>query len=159
MKAANQLVKMVEALLAILLGFMVLLTFVDVIGRHVFNQPVYGANDITEHLMALIVFAGLPLVTRARGHLAVDLFDYFIMDPRLKPWHITVDFLITCILGLIAYQYVEASEEAWVIIEVSPALEIPRGIAYAYIAVMCGLAAILSALNMAKPWHHFVTEA
>jgi TRAP-type C4-dicarboxylate transport system permease small subunit len=81
------------------------------------------------------------------------------MDPRLKPWHITVDFLITCILGLIAYQYVEASEEAWVIIEVSPALEIPRGIAYAYIAVMCGLAAILSALNMAKPWQHFVTEA
>jgi TRAP-type C4-dicarboxylate transport system permease small subunit len=83
MKTATQIVRMVEALLATLLGFMVLLTFVDVIGRHVFNQPVYGANDITEHLMALIVFAGLPLVTRARGHLAVDLFDYHIMSQAM----------------------------------------------------------------------------
>jgi TRAP-type C4-dicarboxylate transport system permease small subunit len=159
MKTANQIVRMVEALLATLLGFMVLLTFVDVIGRHVFNQPVYGANDITEHLMALIVFAGLPLVTRVRGHLAVDLFDYHIMSPRFRSWHVTVDLLITCILGLIAYQYVEASEEAWTIIEVSPALEIPRGIAYAYIAAMSGLAAVLSAINMVIPWQPGSVEA
>ncbi|MFN3496208.1 MAG: hypothetical protein ACK40L_17045, partial [Hydrogenophaga sp.] len=42
--------------LVVMLSVMVALTFTDVVGRRLFNTPVFGANDITEHLMALIVF-------------------------------------------------------------------------------------------------------
>lgn len=158
MKIAARLITLVEGLLAALLGVMVLLTFADVIGRHLLNHPIYGANDITEHLMALIVFAGLPLVTRARGHLSVDLFDQIILSPRFRIWHQAVDLLMAVILGLIASQYLEASKEAWMILEVSPALEIPRGLAYAYIAVMSALAAVLSAANLLEPWPALIEE-
>ena len=50
----------VETLMTFFLLAMVALTFADVIGRRLIGKPIYGANDITEHLMALVVFAGLP---------------------------------------------------------------------------------------------------
>lgn len=55
---------------------MVALTFADVIGRRLLGTPVFGAHDLTEHLMGLLVFAGLPLVMLAAMQLlglAVDL--------------------------------------------------------------------------------------
>ncbi|MGR3590949.1 MAG: hypothetical protein ACU0BO_03120 [Limimaricola soesokkakensis] len=47
----------IETLIALLLAAMVALTFADAIGRCLFGAPIYGAHDITEHLMALVVFA------------------------------------------------------------------------------------------------------
>ncbi|MDP1893754.1 MAG: TRAP transporter small permease, partial [Hydrogenophaga sp.] len=65
----------VSLLLVLMLSAMVALTFTDVVGRRLFNTPVFGANDLTEHLMAVIIFAGLPLLTAQRGHLSIDLLD------------------------------------------------------------------------------------
>lgn len=59
--------RLVEALLILTLSGMVLLTFIDVIGRRLFGAPLYGAHDATEHLMAIMVFCGLPLLTAARA--------------------------------------------------------------------------------------------
>ena len=55
--------QLVESLLILTLLGMVLLTFADVIGRRLFGTPVFGAHDATEHLMAIMVFCGLPLLT------------------------------------------------------------------------------------------------
>jgi hypothetical protein len=46
-----------------LLFFMMALTFVDVVGRYLFNTPVYGGFEMTEVALATLIFAGLPLVT------------------------------------------------------------------------------------------------
>jgi TRAP-type C4-dicarboxylate transport system permease small subunit len=70
--------------LVVLLSAMVALTFTDVLGRRLFNTPVFGANDITEHLMALIIFSGLPLLTARRGHFSIDLFDHWLLRPKWR---------------------------------------------------------------------------
>ena len=70
--------RVVETVMALFLLAMVALTFADVIGRRLIGKPIYGANDITEHLMALVVFAGLPLVTAAGAHLTIDLLDKLV---------------------------------------------------------------------------------
>ena len=70
----------VESLLFIVLFAMVALTFCDVVGRRIFGKPIFGAHDLTEHLMAIMVFCGLPLVTAAAGHLSVDLLDRLIFS-------------------------------------------------------------------------------
>lgn len=75
--------RVVETVMAAFLLSMVALTFADVIGRRVIGQPIYGANDITEHLMALVVFSGLPLVTAAGAHLTIDLMDKVISKPSM----------------------------------------------------------------------------
>lgn len=139
----------VSLLLVVMLSAMVALTFVDVIGRRIFNTPVFGANDITEHLMALIIFSGLPLLTAKRGHLSIDLFDAWLLQPKWRLWHKAVDVLIAAVLGLIAWEYFIAIDEARQINEVSSALTIPRSWMYTYITCTTAIAALLAFLVQA----------
>ncbi|NBR34661.1 MAG: TRAP transporter small permease subunit, partial [Rhodobacteraceae bacterium] len=76
--SAKHILWLIETVVAIIVIGMVALTFADVIGRRLFGAPIYGANDLTEHMMALIVFAGLPIVTANGLHLTVDLFGKFL---------------------------------------------------------------------------------
>ena len=149
--------KTVGLMLVVLLSAMVALTFVDVLGRRLLNMPVFGANDITEHLMAVIIFSGLPLLTARRGHLSIDLLDHWLLRPQWRMWHKAVDVLIAAVLGLIAWEYFVAIAEARQINEVSPALNIPRHWMYAYIATTTALAAVL-ALFAAAPQAEHSTE-
>lgn len=142
----NGIQRGVSGLLVLMLSAMVALTFVDVLGRRLFNTPVFGANDITEHLMAIIIFTGLPLLTARRGHLSIDLLDHWLLRPAWRPWHKVVDVLIATVLALIAWEYVAAVGEAQQIADVSPALNIPRHWMYGYIAVTTSLAAVLALL-------------
>jgi len=147
----------VSVALVATLSAMVVLTFVDVLGRRLFNTPVFGANDITEHLMAIIVFAGLPLLTARRGHLSIDLLDAWLLRPAFRWWHKAVDVLIAAVLGLTAFEYYVAIGEAYAINEVSQALNIPRAWMYAFITVTTGLAAI-AALLVDPPKHELHTQ-
>ena len=149
--------KTVGLMLVVLLSAMVALTFVDVLGRRLLNMPVFGANDITEHLMAVIIFSGLPLLTARRGHLSIDLLDHWLLRPQWRMWHKAVDVLIAAVLGLIAWEYFVAIAEARQINEVSPALNIPRHWMYTYIATTTALAAVL-ALFAAAPQAEHSTE-
>jgi len=136
----------IETLLILSLLSMVLLTFADVIGRRFFNLPIYGAHDITEHMMALIVFCGLPLLTSARGHLAVDLFDRFLMTDAMRWWRGLISVLISLTLLLISYQFALATLEASEIQEVSQELLIPRSYMYALMSLSCLISALASVL-------------
>jgi TRAP-type transport system small permease protein len=139
----------VSLLMVLMLSVMVALTLTDVVGRRLFNTPVFGGNDITEHLMAIIIFAGLPLLTARRGHLSIDLFDHWLLKPKWRLWHKAVDLLIAAVLGLIAWEYFLAIEEAHSINEVSPALNIPRAWMYTFISATTALSALLALLAAA----------
>jgi len=154
----KRLQQVVEILLMTFLSGMVLLTFTDVIGRRLINTPVFGAHDITEHLMAVIVFSGLPLLTANRAHLSIDLFDRWLLQPQWRIWHYLVNGLIAAVLALIAYEFAVSIEEANDMREVSQALGIPRAWMYAYLAITSGLAA-LAALTAGLPTHHEGNEA
>jgi len=154
----KRLQQLVEILLMTFLSGMVLLTFTDVIGRRLFNTPVFGAHDITEHLMAVIVFSGLPLLTANRAHLSIDLFDRWLLLPQWRIWHYLVNGLIAAVLALIAYEFAVSVQEAQDMREVSQALGIPRAWMYAYLAITSGLAA-LAALTAGLPTHHEGNEA
>jgi TRAP-type C4-dicarboxylate transport system permease small subunit len=67
---------------AILFGMMTL-TFVDVILRYVFNRPLRGGFEVTELLLLVLIFAGLPLVTHANEHVTMDLIDRWL-TPRAR---------------------------------------------------------------------------
>ncbi|MCK6407822.1 TRAP transporter small permease [Thauera sp.] len=147
----SRLRKGVESLLIVTLTGMVLLTFIDVIGRRLFGTPVYGAHDATEHLMAIMVFCGLPLLTAARGHLTVDLFDKVLLRPGMGWWHRLISALMTAVLLLIAYEFLNAAIEAGEIREVSQSLSIPRGGIYAFIAFTSLLSALAALIGCFVP--------
>ena len=71
--------RLVEALLgvaaSVILLIMMGLTFVDVAARYVFNRPLAGAFEVTELLLLVLIFAGLPLVSHADEHVTMDFID------------------------------------------------------------------------------------
>lgn len=136
----------IETLMAIFLLGMVALTFLDVVGRRLIGKPIYGANDITEHLMALVVFAGLPLVTAAGAHLTVDLLDKLVSRPWMAPWRAFIAVLTAVVFGLIAWLFVKHGLNASKILEVSQALRIPRAPLYFFMAFSTGLSALSAAV-------------
>src|SRR3546814_19854622 len=48
-------------------------TFVDVVGRYVFNSPLPGALELTEIMMESLIFTILPVVSARSDHITVDL--------------------------------------------------------------------------------------
>lgn len=138
----------VETVMAMFLLAMVALTFADVIGRRLFGKPIYGSNDITEHLMALVVFAGLPLVTAAAAHLTIDILDKLVSKPWMAWWRVLTSALVVGVLVLIAWLFVVHGLNASRISEVSQALRVPRGPLYFLMAFSCALSA-LAALAIA----------
>ena len=65
---------------AILLTMM-LLTFVDVVARYLFNFPLRGGFEVTELMLLVLIFAGLPLVSHADEHVTMDFIDR-MLPPR-----------------------------------------------------------------------------
>jgi TRAP-type C4-dicarboxylate transport system permease small subunit len=65
---------------AILLAMM-FLTVVDVVARYVFSRPVRGAFEITELMLLVLIFAGLPLVSFSDEHAVMDFVDR-LLGPR-----------------------------------------------------------------------------
>ncbi len=62
---------------AVILFVLMLLTTVDVIGRKL-DFPIRGGVEMAEILLAMIIFAGLPLVTEARQHIVIDTLEGFM---------------------------------------------------------------------------------
>ncbi|MDO8881792.1 TRAP transporter small permease [Pseudotabrizicola sp.] len=137
-----------EALMALFLLAMVALTFADVVGRRLGGKPIFGANDITEHLMALVVFVGLPLVTVAGAHLTIDILDKLVKRPGMAFWRAVISVIVVGVLALIAWLFFKHGLNASRISEVSQALRVPRAPLYFFMAFSCALSA-LAALGIA----------
>lgn len=75
---------------------MMVLTFVDVVGRYVFSAPLAGAKELTELLMGLLVFAAAPIVTADRGHITTALFET-ILPLRARLWRNAVIALVVAV--------------------------------------------------------------
>lgn len=68
---------------AAILFCMMTLTFVDVVARYVFNRPIRGGFEITELMLLVLIFAGLPLVSHADEHVTIDFIDRLLV-PRAR---------------------------------------------------------------------------
>jgi TRAP-type C4-dicarboxylate transport system permease small subunit len=85
---------------AAVLFAMMLLTCTDVVCRYFLNQPVAGGFEITEMLLAALIFSGLPLVTLRNEHVTVDVFDSITPD-----WVYRIQHVVACLIGLLSTGY------------------------------------------------------
>ena len=88
---------------ATVLFLMMMITAVDVIGRYVFNKPLAGGFEITEMLLAALIYCGLPLVSQRREHIVIDTFDP-LMSARVKrALDVVAEIVCSVTLGGIGY--------------------------------------------------------
>ena len=67
--------KLCGLLCAAALFAIMVLTFFDVGGRKLFSQSIPGSLELTELLMVIVIFAGLPLVSERGEHVIFDSLD------------------------------------------------------------------------------------
>jgi TRAP-type C4-dicarboxylate transport system permease small subunit len=63
---------------ACLLLLLMSITVVDVALRYLFAAPLRGAFELTELALLILIFAGLPLVSRANEHVTIDFIDHIL---------------------------------------------------------------------------------
>lgn len=54
---------------------MMLLTSADVVLRYAFDAPLQGAFELVELMLVVLIFSGLPLVSRNDKHVTADFID------------------------------------------------------------------------------------
>ena len=82
-----------------LLFTMMTLTFVDVVMRYFFNSPIKGGFEVTEMMMAVLIFAGLPLVSRKNEHVTIDAFDGFFPAAVRRGLHVVIHLVCAATLA------------------------------------------------------------
>ncbi|MGH8682569.1 MAG: TRAP transporter small permease [Burkholderiales bacterium] len=140
---------------AIVLFCLMLLTCVDVFGRYFLNRPVWGGFELTEMLLAVLIFAGLPLVTLRDDHVTVDL-----LDPITPAWLFRIQHVIACAIGFVCTAYV--AWRLWVRAEnlaqageTTAVLGIQQAwLTYAMSLLMASTAVALLALVFRRPRRH-----
>ncbi len=88
---------------AVVLFLMMMVTAVDVIGRYLFNMPLAGGFELTEMMLAALIFCGLPLVSKRREHIVIDTFDPFMSRQVKQFFNVLAD--VVCFLTLSGIGY------------------------------------------------------
>jgi len=91
---------------SILLSCLMLVTFVDVVARYLFNRPIRGAFEVTELLLLVLIFAGLPLVSHADEHVTMDFIDRMLPAPAVPVLVRAVHAVVAAVFFFLAWQVI-----------------------------------------------------
>jgi TRAP-type C4-dicarboxylate transport system permease small subunit len=101
------------------------LTFVDVVLRYIFTSPIFGARDLLETGMVLVISLAFPFTWRIGGHIVVDL----VPDYGIAAFTITRDLFVRLagifIFALLAWRSLIRSDDAVLFNEATNMIEIP----------------------------------
>ena len=82
---------------------MMALTFADVVARYLFNRPLSGAFELTELLLLVLIFAGLPLVSYADEHVTMDFVDRLVSEGGRRRLESGVHVINAAVMTLLAW--------------------------------------------------------
>jgi TRAP-type C4-dicarboxylate transport system permease small subunit len=122
------------------------LTFVDVLGRKLF-VAVPGALEMSEMLMVIVLFAGLPLVAWHAEHVCFELVDQLYRG-RAAAWsRMFMDGFCAVVFGALALACWGFAGRTMDDGELTVYLRWPIGWLVYLIAAMVGIAALMHALR------------
>ena len=130
------------------------LTLFDVGGRKLISTSVPGSLELTEMLMVLVVFAGLPLVSLRGEHVVFDS-----LDPLLERWvrraqGFVVELLCAAALAGVAWLMWVKAGNMVDYGDTSAQLKIPQGPFVYVMSVLCGVTALVHLLLIFAPTSH-----
>ena len=111
--ALARLVGFLEILAGLVIAVMMVLTFVDVIGRYAFNEPIFGASELISALLALAIFAGLGVANARDDHIVVELLDQRIRRLSPKLYDLIIQLFSVGVMALVAYVLLDMAIEVW----------------------------------------------
>lgn len=124
---------------AVLLFVLMAVTFVDVLGRNVINKPLTGASELTEVLLALIIFLMLPQVALRQQHIVIDLIDGVAGRIGRAVLDIFAALISAAMFGLIAMQLWVLGDKSAGYADATPSLGIPLAPVFYVLAVLAAI--------------------
>jgi TRAP-type transport system small permease protein len=144
----------VEALLGVaastILLAMMLLTTVDVVARYVFNRPLRGAFEITELLLLVLIFAGLPLVSFTNEHAVMDFIDRLLGRRTLRGLERGVELAGAALMFFLAWLVWGKADRIWAYRDATDVLRIVYGPFVYFMAAALALAGVIHLYKMVE---------
>jgi len=130
------------------------LTLVDVLGRKLASASVPGSLEVTELLLVVVIFAGLPLVSLQGEHVVFDS-----IDPVLPPWlrrvqQAVVDLLCAGALAGIAWLMWVKGGQLGEYGETTAQLKMGLAPFVHGMSLLCGVTALVHLLLIVQPVAH-----
>jgi TRAP-type C4-dicarboxylate transport system permease small subunit len=95
--------RLCSVLAAIALFAIMWLTLIDVTGRKLLAGSVPGSLEVTELLMVVVIFAGLPLVSLRGEHVVFDSLDPVLPHWLRRSQQFVIDAFCALALGALAW--------------------------------------------------------
>ena len=105
--------KSLMACVAVVMFGMMAVTFIDVLGRYVFNAPIPGGFEIIQFMMPLAMFGALPVITRSEEHIVISVMSGFLKSRGV--WIQRLLVLVGCIVvnsGITYVMWLQGNELA-----------------------------------------------
>ena len=144
----------VEALLgvaaSIILLAMMVLTTVDVVARYVFNRPLRGAFEVTELLLLVLIFAGLPLVSFTSEHAVMDFIDRVLGRRALRGVRGGVELVSAVLMLGLAWLVWGKADRIWAYRDATDVLRVLYGPFVYFMALALALAGVVHLYKMVE---------
>ena len=127
---------------AILLAMM-FLTVVDVVARYAFNRPLRGAFEVTELMLLVLIFAGLPLVSFSDEHATMDFIDRLLGPRAQRSLEALVQLVNAALMFLLTWLVWLKADRIWGYRDSTDVLRIVYGPFVYFMAVTLGLAGVI----------------
>ena len=134
-------------LCVIFLSTLVIITVIDVIGRYILGLPLPGASELTEIILATIVYIGLPYICRDEGHVTVSIISNNLTSNFARMHRIIINFLLSVILLVIGIQLFYYGINLNSYNDITTFLEIPKAPISFILSFLTLLASLMNFLN------------
>lgn len=90
------MVRLLEGIGAVALLVLMVIVFIDVVGRNLFNAPLPWGTELLEMVLAVMIFAVYPLLAAGFGHITVDLI-------QVRPSLHVVQRVLASLIGAVVF--------------------------------------------------------
>jgi len=135
---------------ATILFAMMILTTIDVVARYVFRRPVRGAFEVTELMLVVLIFAGLPLVSFSDEHAVMDFVDRLLGVLGRRALDRGVQALSGAFMLLLAWLTWLKADRIWAYRDATDVLRILYGPFVYFMAASLALAGLIHAWKVVE---------
>ena len=136
---------------AVILFLLMLVTFVDVVGREALSAPLPGGFEITELMMAVLIFTALPATSWKEEHVVIDLLDGMTPRAVARFGQVVMNLASGGVMAVISWQITKLARELQGYNELTEILQIPVAPIVYLIGFMSAVTTLVFAVNA---WRH-----
>ena len=128
---------------SVVLLAMMLLTVIDVVGRYRLKMPVRGAFEVTELMLVVLIFAGLPLVSFSDEHAVMDFVDRLLGPRGQRALQRVVHVVSAAFMFLLTWLMWLKADRIWAYRDATDVLRILYGPFVYFMALALALAGLI----------------